>query len=882
MKKLSLILALSLVFVLAFAGAAMAAQLRDGTNYDGTDHYAPTATGKFFRSVPAGTYNDAGDDLTFGHGDSSTFTADNATTYPYEIYLPNEKNPENYRIHTNYTKDTDACASCHATHTAVGESLLQWYTVYDTCMACHDGTVTTTYNVWGGEIGSTGTPAFGGMFGAFNSASSHNVSGTLSIAAAPGGSTVEEVVNIDDENQVKRWTAEFGCQSCHSPHGQGGNARILHPDPNGWATANKAAYYTDTGLTLGVDTIDATTTGLVYDPGVGYKVYQAGEVKQLIKGYPYSPSFVKADGSPVYGISVDNTNGYSVITGNLSSVDRVYATPSLKVVMDIDNYLQSNESVQHKSGMNTFCGACHADYNTENVDESGSNINGTYSEAFRHKVGGEPHSYFANKEGFQNNGMKLEDGKYIYCLTCHVAHGTGQEYWKVTTTGYTDAQLVEISGSSALKRAPNMATCEACHEKGEGAEGYNVLSGQTGAEAPAQEFTTDTTVVYTATATATAAANGDYVGQDECAKCHEAAVEKVNKTGHGDVFYNGLPTGSKLTYNDLEQAYFDKSGNTINITSDDQIAIWTKSGANAVLYTKDTGETIEIATWDSATDTFTGVDGTEDWNLGAGFPSGCAAAYCHTTGRTGFNDEVPLTERPGIQCEACHGPGADHAKYPTTENIFNPAVDGTGAASNAVCGACHTANEPSTEDDMWTYGVGMEPEASAYNMLALNQISYYGDNGTNDQWTASTLAGVVYNAKLMLWEDGVATNGNYGTEEAHHPQYTEYVNSPHYETTSGPGGGYRIACGTCHDVHGPENAALTVMESERLCESCHTGSYALGASVDAVMFGGNHAFNQPNKDAKSYFDLSTVDWSVGRTTDSAVYYDTLDDPDFSK
>ena len=82
------------MLVLAFATSAMAAQVLQGGSYLST---------------------------------AKTFTADGVTNYPYEIYLPNETNPASYRIHSNYAKNTDACASCHATHTAVGDSLLQWY-----------------------------------------------------------------------------------------------------------------------------------------------------------------------------------------------------------------------------------------------------------------------------------------------------------------------------------------------------------------------------------------------------------------------------------------------------------------------------------------------------------------------------------------------------------------------------------------------------------------------------------------------------------------------------------------------------------------------------------------------------------------------------------
>ena len=69
---------------------------------------------------------------------------------------------------------------------------------------------------------------------------------------------------------------------------------------------------------------------------------------------------------------------------------------------------------------------------------------------------------------------------------------------------------------------------------------------------------------------------------------------------------------------------------------------------------------------------------------------------CHTTGPQRPNPPCnPLSQdgRPGIlgtwaedgvQCEACHGPGSNHAPHPTARNIY---VDGT----NSTCANCHLA-----------------------------------------------------------------------------------------------------------------------------------------------------------------------------------------------
>ena len=110
-------------------------------------------------------------------------------------------------------------SSCHSTHTAVGEALLQLGSAEDVCMACHDGSITTTYDVKNGLIGDTTMRTAGGLFGdsTSNSAMSktnHNVSGSMSIYAAPGGpgtpGTFTSTHKEFDFSQVKRKSMTLG------------------------------------------------------------------------------------------------------------------------------------------------------------------------------------------------------------------------------------------------------------------------------------------------------------------------------------------------------------------------------------------------------------------------------------------------------------------------------------------------------------------------------------------------------------------------------------------------------------------------------------------------------------------------------------------------
>ena len=74
---------------------------------------------------------------------------------------------------------------------------------------------------------------------------------------------------------------------------------------------------------------------------------------------------------------------------------------------------------------------------------------------------------------------------------------------------------------------------------------------------------------------------------------------------------------------------------------------------------------------------------------------------CHTTGPQPQDPNDPRSQdsrpgilgtwsEPGVQCEACHGPGSNHVPNPQRRNIF---VD----SSPQTCGRCHTVdNDPNT------------------------------------------------------------------------------------------------------------------------------------------------------------------------------------------
>ncbi|MFZ5640361.1 MAG: cytochrome c3 family protein [Bacillota bacterium] len=764
--KRGLILLLGILVLTLFAGTAMAAQQKlDPAGSDTKGSYLPTP---------------------------KSYTADNKSNYPQEIYLPNELDPSAYRIHSNYSKNTDACASCHATHTAVGASLLQWGTVYDTCIACHDGTISSTYDVVGGNIAGTTKVTYGGMFGTGKegSFSSHNVKDAVNISAAPGGTSSSSNIN-PVTGTVASWNVEFGCQSCHSPHGQGGNTRILSPDPNGvaWEKYNK-------GTTKGVALTEITA-------GEYKTVDSEGKAYFWIKGYPYSlKTVIYENGSPLASdkYTVDNTNGqYTVIKFNKGYTPSGALTadfiPALKVDMQVTDYLKETESIAYKSGMNGFCGACHTDYNTEKVAGSGHSSSGTYADAYRHKVGFD-YSFAATKLAAKN--MVLESGKAT-CTTCHFAHGANETLWTRTLGADWGG---EQGGSSALKRLPNMGTCETCHEKGAGTEGYNTL-------------------VASSASTAMNVPEAQYVGSNKCQGCHSKQTSGWKDTLHSQMVRTEILAAAK----DPNSATGWKNGQVL------------KGNQTGIEYRPEQVTATIGSKWKQRF-----LVGNEfldkQWNI----PKGVWESYgqkadwdkqcitCHATGyRVNSYTEDPVTAtvtydhsytEKNVGCEACHGPGSNHVKAPSDLNIWSPAKQSAQAQSLA-CGYCHVRMESAVFKTKKGTTLGWREDAAA----PAGQIYKPGDDWT--QWaTVPGLDGnftdyyagspTTANAPADFQGMFYAANGSgkYDSKK-HHQQYQDFVQSTHFASNT-------MSCSTCHSSHSRNISKEQLkLSSAATCASCH-------------------------------------------------------------
>lgn len=436
-----------------------------------------TAAAALPTSGPAGVAGTPNVSGTNGTG----YTAPTST----DVNLNNNNNgikfdtPTNQKIHSNYSSNTDACASCHSTHTAIGSSILKWKDVTTACFTCHDGTVTQAYDVNNGK-NSVNIKTSGGKFGTASvgtgtSQSNHNVWNTVGISAAQGGS---EVANGGDKynggDSKGTWYGNLSCASCHAPHGLGGNGRILSPDPNGLAIKNKVVktvVYGDLGVTNG-------TTTVFTAPAINW-----------LKGYPYTENYTKiyvganaTVANQVYtGFTINYSAGQVTFTTAPAGGNHVYAdyVPAIPINLTVNNKQAAGEYVTYTSGMNQFCGACHTDYNTDSAGlqgVAGHTLSGSYRLAYRHGVGVIWNDMVRGTNLVKSDAsgvLKFQavsgTSGTVMCITCHYAHGTDDTFIQDTLNGNGNVSLAvyqvtsDLVRSTALKRVTNMGMCKSCH-----------------------------------------------------------------------------------------------------------------------------------------------------------------------------------------------------------------------------------------------------------------------------------------------------------------------------------------------------------------------------------------------------------------------------------
>ena len=191
--------------------------------------------------------------------------------------------------------------------------------------------------------------------------------------------------------------------------------------------------------------------------------------------------------------------------------------------------------------------------------------------------------------------------------------------------------------------------------------------------------------------------------------------------------------------------------------------------------------------------------------------SNCIA--CHATGgRPAIDEPRTVVAELGIACEACHGPGRDHAERmrdplarwrpPTDLAIVNPAQLAPERAS-AVCGACHAYAYPRDEEAFWKDGYtsfrpgdALEPS----RMLLTPEI------------LASGRVSLDTDPRNLFWPDGTVRVGG--------REHNAMVLSACYLRGDGE---HKITCMSCHSMHrsDPDDQLRRDRSVDGACGSCH-------------------------------------------------------------
>lgn len=194
-----------------------------------------------------------------------------------------------------------------------------------------------------------------------------------------------------------------------------------------------------------------------------------------------------------------------------------------------------------------------------------------------------------------------------------------------------------------------------------------------------------------------ATASQEYIGSDTCGDCHEGQYAKFTRSGHPYKLIK-IENGEPPTY-PYDEVTGGVSDPPEGYTWNDISYVIGGFGWKALFIDENgfiiTGDENAMTQYNFANED---IEAPAEWvpyHAGEETPYDCGA--CHTTGYRpqGHQDNlegiVGTWAFPGVQCEACHGPGSRHAEDPYGVSMR---LD----RSSQLCGQCHTRDNPTQID----------------------------------------------------------------------------------------------------------------------------------------------------------------------------------------
>ncbi len=216
--------------------------------------------------------------------------------------------------------------------------------------------------------------------------------------------------------------------------------------------------------------------------------------------------------------------------------------------------------------------------------------------------------------------------------------------------------------------------------------------------------------------------NAKYVGPEACAKCHQDEAKTQHATAMGRALE---PVATSEILRGNPDLTFRSGPYTYTIKRSGEQSIYTvtdgKQTVSApILYAFGQGKAGQTYLFqrngtfqESRVSFYKKIKGL-DWTIGyervapptleeavgrtVSTDEARSCFGCHTTGGVSGNQLRLDRMMPGVSCEACHGPGAEHvaameAKDLKNKRIFNPGTMSPDELSQEFCGSCHRSAE---------------------------------------------------------------------------------------------------------------------------------------------------------------------------------------------
>ncbi|MCP4428365.1 MAG: hypothetical protein GY803_28080 [Chloroflexi bacterium] len=194
-----------------------------------------------------------------------------------------------------------------------------------------------------------------------------------------------------------------------------------------------------------------------------------------------------------------------------------------------------------------------------------------------------------------------------------------------------------------------------------------------------------------------ATASQEYIGSEKCGECHEVEYVKFTLSGH-PYKLTKIENGERPSF-----PYDPITGGVRNppegFTWDDVSYMIGGYGWKARFIDNEgyiiTGDENATTQYNFANHEVDNPAGWVPYHPGEQKPYDCGS--CHTTGYTpqGHQDDlegiIGMWAFPGVQCEACHGPGSRHSEDPYGIRMV---LD----RSSQLCGKCHVRGNPAQID----------------------------------------------------------------------------------------------------------------------------------------------------------------------------------------